>query len=138
MAKVEKQEPGTAVAAVAPAREVTLADGQVFKVKRVVTAPLLQQKPGTTVYVQFLAAFFLAKEVKGDTKKEPPHIGRVRNLLDPDPNAEYDYIIPAVLRAEMDENFPEAGYVGKKFQVQKSPEPVAGKRYHAFSVIELE
>jgi hypothetical protein len=139
MSKEAKKDAGTAVATIAPAREITLADGQSFKVKKVVTAPLLQQKPGATVFVQFLAPFFLSKEAKGDgPKKEPPYIARVRNLLDANPHAEYDYIVPAVLRAEMEENFPNAVYVGAKFQVQKSPEPVAGKRYYAFSVIELE
>lgn len=143
MAEPKNKEPETKLATVAQASLNTIVapDGQVFEIKKSVTAPLLQQKEGTVVLVEFLTPIALGKEIKlkeGVKKdKETPYIARVRSLMDPEPTRQYDFILSAVCKSELEDAYPNASYVGKRFRISKSPDKVIGKRYFAYAIDEL-
>lgn len=140
----DKKDNAKQVATVpASVREITLPDGQVFEVEKIVSAPLLQQKAGARVLVQFLSPIVQGKKIveKGEAKqKEPPYIARVRNLEDPSPISEYDFIVPAVLRSEIEQQYPNQTYIGKRFFIVKSLEPVGkgANKYYTFAVALLK
>jgi hypothetical protein len=58
------------------------------------------------------------------------------NVVDLETGEECQIIVNAVLRGVLDEFYPDAGYVGKAFQIVRHAK-AAGKRYNTFSVDEI-
>lgn len=101
-----------------------------FKTVKNVTLPIL--KFGSLpLYIKINEPMFLGKIV--DDKKEAPTMCRVTNLVDGSPA---HLICGTVLRENLNENYPENGYVGKCFELKQSaPE---GKRYKLYDITEIE
>ena len=108
-----------------------------FKVKRNITLPLIKPQLDVPVYVKITSAVFEGKKIEGNgdnAKMEPAHLFNCVNL---ESGEEAQMIAPAVLLGIFKDEFPEDSYVNKGFMITKHPKQ-SGKRYHAFSVAELE
>lgn len=110
-----------------------------FKTKKKLILPLLKLQIGKAVYVKITDPIFTGKEItpaKGnkDTKEKPADLA---NVVDLETGEEMQIIVNAVVKSVLEESYPDAGYVGKAFEIIKG-EPPAGKRYNTFSVNEIE
>lgn len=111
-----------------------------FKVKKIVTVPLWKWVDGEAKFFTILEPIRLstAKQKaggKGDKEKdmEPAHVALVRDLAT---GNEQTLIFGAVLLSNLDESYPDKGYVGKSFQVIQSK--IEGKRYRGYAISEIE
>lgn len=107
-----------------------------FKVKKNLTLPLLKPQLDTPFYITIDEAIFEGKKIDSGAQKdmEAAHLANVTNL---ETGEKMQIIVPAVLLSILNESYADNAYVGKGFQITKHPK-ASGKRYHAFSVAELE
>src|SRR5690242_19744057 len=112
-------------------REFKIA-GKTYKMKRLVTLPLLKHEAGQTRMLRIEVPFYVGKSV--DEKKGPATLTTVINL---ETGEEMTYIVSAVLQKNLEEQYPDAKYVGKSFAVAKYAPP-EGKRYSLFNIAEIE
>ena len=137
-AKTEKRKKGSTQVVIAPQGggggslvDVNIA-GRKFKMKRLVTMPLLRHEVGQTRYIKIGSEFYTGKQV--DKTKGAATLANVINLED---GKEYNYIVSAVLQKNVEEQYPDGKYVGKDFAVLKMAPP-EGKRYSLFHIAEIE
>ena len=103
------------------------------KVVRRVTIPLLQFPEGQTITAKIVAPIYTGKEIPGHQIKKAAELVQidsrsgVRRLI----------IVNEVLKKELNEAYPDDGYVGKWFMITKIA-PKDGKRYPTFDVQEVE
>jgi hypothetical protein len=113
-----------------------------FKVKKLVTVPLLKTPDnGTPIYVRITSEIFDAKDTEGRTpraegtqKKQPPKLAHVVNL---ETGEVQQIIIGTVLGSELNDQYPDNGYVGKSFEIKKL-KPAGGKSYAMYQIAEIE
>lgn len=112
------------------------------KIVKNVTLPVLSLKAGQVVFVVIDTAIEKGKELKRtaaadgkepEVKQEPADICHVTNL---ETGEQLQFIVNAVVKANLDEAYPKNGYVGKRFRVAKL-EKRAGKRYFDFNIAEI-
>lgn len=134
---------GTEVALVDQKQAVTTHAGvpEGFKMKKLLTIPLLKFGPNATIYVKIVGNIFKSKKLtnaKGaEAKKEPPFLCEVIRVGDPS-GTRMHLITPAVLKSELERNYDVdagedgvsgdylkkdfvAGYVGKVFAIKSFP-----------------
>lgn len=127
-----------------------------FAIKKHVTLPLLKVNDnGTPSYVFFTSAIFKAKvnEVEqkkyvkdlasweASNKKEPapqvPNPPELAHVIDMESGEVAQIIANAILKTEIEDNYPDDTYVGKGFEVKKF-KPTGGKRYAMIQIAEVE
>lgn len=111
--------------------------GFTFQVKRRVTLPLLKPQLDVPVYVRVDGQVFQGKEVKqaaGTAKMEAAQLMNVTNL---ETGEAAQMIVPSVLLGIFQDEYKDGAYVGTCFEIVKHPKG-SGKRYHPFSVTEIE
>lgn len=116
-------------------------DPSKVKVVKQVTVPTLSPQPNEPIYVTFLGAIFLGKQIDQKKKdgeevvnEKPADLALVRNLST---DAEQHLIVSAVVKGNLDETYPKDSYVGKSFRIEKLAKR-AGKRYFDYAVAEIE
>jgi len=134
-----------ALAAIHTAMTADPVTGQVSTVptprlKRQVTRPLLKQRVGQEVWVKFVGKIFQSEKITtgkaAEDAKLPPMMAFVLDLFGGGVG-EYQYIIPAVLRSELERAYPNGSYEGLCFHIQKlGPDKEAGKLYNNFRIVE--
>lgn len=117
---------------------VALGSGS-FKVKRVVTLPLLKHVDGQVVHVQIASEIYVGKQIpaeKGSTKaaEKPADLCDVVEL---NTARKMQYIVSAVVKSNLETTYPDGGYVGKCFAIFKG-EKREGKRYREYEIVEIE
>ena len=109
------------------------------KIIKVVTVPLLKLRAGMTVHVKIEAPMEKGKVQKNEPDKEPATLLRVTNL---ETGELCQIIVGAALHGIFDDEYPEASYVGRGFQIvigeQKDSKAGGGKRYNQYTVNEIE
>lgn len=126
-----KKETTTATATAAPAAPF------VPKIAKVVTLPLSKFKVDVPKYVQFEGAIFTGKPVKakdGEAEEKPADLA---NVIDLETGEPCQIIVGSVLRGILEDNYPDAGYIGHRFQIIQHAQR-EGKRYKTYTVNELE
>lgn len=108
----------------------------VFKVKRNITLPLIKPALEEPVYIKVTGKMFVGKEITTNDKQkmEPATLVNCVNL---ETGEEAQIIVPSVLKGIFNDEFPNDSYVDKGFSITKHKK-ASGKRYHPFSVAELE
>lgn len=106
-----------------------------FDVVKNVTLPLLKQQDDTTVYIQITGEIFTGKEMKGSGDKQKMEPADLMNIVDLETGEEMQMIANAVLKSTLEEEYPEAAYVGKQFAITRNS--VEGKRYKTYKVQEI-
>lgn len=113
---------------------------QYEKVKAVTLALISLKNAGDLVHVRFDTPFVMGKKLKGDdSKKEPAHLAQVTDL---DTGEEKQMIGPSVLRSTLEEEYPDAKYVGKFFEIEnlgkKAGRGQSVEGYNLFRIVEVK
>ena len=115
--------------------ENTAATSGKFTRKAAVILPVLKMQEEKPIFFQPVAPFYIGKPVEKDGKEEKPaDLLKVVNL---ETGEEALVVAGAVLKGNLEEAFPDAGYVGKKFEATKHAKQ-NGKRYNTYSLYEIE
>lgn len=101
-----------------------------FKRLRSVTLPVLKLEKGKPRYLYILGAMHAGKKI--DDQKEA---ATLIHAVDMETGEEGTVICPAIMVKELTENYPNAGYVGKGFEVVLTRVPE--KRYNLVSICEV-
>jgi hypothetical protein len=113
-----------------------------FKIKTHVTKAMLKMTIGEPVYVKIISPI-VASTYKGkvqlDEKGEARKPAEVCDVIDLQGDADTPLTLIAnkVMQSELDNNYPNNKYVGKRFKITKGPKPT-GKAYNTFAIAELE
>lgn len=108
-----------------------------IKVKRAVTLPSLVLKvPGQEAMIQFLSPYRVSTVVdKKDTKREPAIIANVRDIQT---GKEFIFLIPSVVKANLERDYPSDGYVNCAFYIRHVGKRTESQRYSDFEIYEVE
>jgi hypothetical protein len=117
-------------------------EGGKYTRTRSVTLPVFKVEVEVPLYLMVNGPMFIGKPVEAKTgadgKKgvpmEPATIMPVTNI---ETGEVGQIIVNAALKSILDETYPKDSYVEKSFEIVKH-EKRAGKRYHTFSVFEIE
>jgi hypothetical protein len=121
------------------------------QIKRHVSRSQIKQKLGETVWLKILGPIYQSKQnAAPDAKKPdkaPPMLANVLNLHEVEkdvnqtngPWREYSFIIPVVLKSELEAAYPDNKYVDLCFMITKTSAANtdgSGKRYSTFEIAE--
>jgi len=147
MAKANQAAEATQQEAFPTQETKTSGTGFKFKVKSHVTVPLLKVPDnGTPIYVTFDSKIEKAKEnesvrtrkanlaAAGEQVQEAPHVARVINL---ETGEHQQIIVNSVLKTEIEDKYPDNGYIGVSFEIKKF-KMQGGKKYATFQIAEIE
>lgn len=120
----------------------TVAVGGVeYEIEKQVTRPVLSQADGTPIYVLFDGPIHRAEERRGretkDSDAPPPMIADITNL---ETGQLMTLVCGAVLVGELEEKYPEAGYIGKAFRLESTLIPIkgqSGKKMRIYNIQQL-
>lgn len=105
-----------------------------------VTLPLLKATLDVPFFIRILSKVVQSKgfESKDGKKRdmEPAFVCQVEDLENVSAGPQ-EFIVNAVLKSSLDENYPGDGYVGKCFRLIKHPK-AEGKQYHKFTITEVK
>lgn len=107
-----------------------------FNVVKNVTLPLLKPNLDVPVYVKVLEPVFQGKKIDKGAQKDM-EAAMLANVVNLETGENMQMIVPNVLDGIFAEEYKENAYVGKCFSITKHPK-ASGKRYHPFSVMEIE
>ncbi len=108
-----------------------------YKVKKILTRPLLKFAKDIPIHVLIEGKMYIGKEMRqkeGEKKKEPATLVDVVNL---DTGEQCQVICSAVVKSVLNEEYSGDAYVGKAFRITKLGR-AAGKSYDAYGVAEIE
>lgn len=120
----------------APPVEIPSFDLSGYDVEKLVTVPVLQLPIDVVRGVRITEPLFEGKEIKstGRVSKKPATLANVVNLQ----NGETaQIVVPAVLEANLREQYPDDSYVGKSFAVQNNGKR-EGKEYNDIRIMEIK
>lgn len=118
-------------------RALTLANGKTFTVKRKVTVPTLTQKGDEVIAFKVNGPMYQGKEIPGKDGKPAMAAATLVPVLDLNTDIEKVYVVPAVLKSQWEQEYPDNSYVGKSFMCQKMPVE-QGKRHRNMNIVEIE
>ena len=135
--KLTDSAPGTALA-VQGATTMALPSG--VKLKRRLTLPSLVMKTrGDARVLAFLSEIAPSKVVTGkvDAEGKPEKPANVASVADVETGEEFIFLVPAVVRNTLTQEYPDASYVGKCFYIRNEGKR-EGKRHIDFTVAEAD
>ena len=108
-----------------------------YNVSKVVTKSLFKFVTGETVYARIEGPIYEGKEIKSDSNMGVAHLCDVVNL---ETGESGEIIVSTVLGNILNDEYPEAAYVGKCFAMTKGVEKEGrgGQKYSPYLVQELE
>jgi hypothetical protein len=118
------------------AKEIKKFDPANIKVVKNVTLPILKQEDGKTYYIKITGPIFTGKEIKGEGKEAKEKPADLANIINLETGEEMQIIMNTVLKSNLEEMYPENGYVDKMFATTRSA--IDGKRYKNYSIQEIE
>ena len=87
------------------------------------------------------SGFFLTQSAirmkKSEDEEGKEKVTPLMRIVDLETGEECDMIVPTLLMSELQENYPEDSYAGKKFEVAVSASPKEGKRYKSVQLWEI-
>ena len=111
-------------------------DPKNVKVLNAVTRPTLSLVEGVPVYVKILKPIYVGKEIKGSEKKADSKPADIADIVNLETNKEMQLVIGAIVKSNIEESYPDAGYVGKGFMITKGQKK-EGKRYFNYEISEI-
>lgn len=110
-----------------------------YKVKKKVTIPTLKFPPGSRICFKITTPIKEGRALKESRAGNPTNKmgpAQVMEIMSPEGELR-QLVVATVFRSELDDNYPDEGYVGKWFVVKKLP-IAEGKRYSTFEIDEIE
>lgn len=112
---------------------ITLTDGRVLKLKKMVSQSVLRHPQNSTVVITPTGPTYEGKAIE-KTKMAPATLVPVIDVLG---KRETVYIVPAVLLSEWNDNYKNNSFIGKTFSIYKGVKG-EGKRYVDLEIAEVE
>lgn len=108
-----------------------------FKLKRLVTVPSLVLKTVNEIrYLRIDSEMRISKvEDKKQPKREPATICDATDMAT---GQVYIWLLPSVVKENLQRDYPDGSYVGKVFAVCNNGKRTESQRYNDFSIAELE
>ncbi len=107
-----------------------------FKTKRMVTMPSLSLKDDEGRALLIVDAIRVSKVVdKSPQKREPANICSVSDV---ETGEAFTFLVPKVVQANLERDYPNEGYVGLTFYVENLGKRTESQRYNDFRIVELE
>lgn len=137
--RVEDKEttlPQTALPVAAAPTNLKLDDG--LQVKRHITLPSFTVKEASkqrTFFIMDAMRISQIKSKKDDEQKRDP--ATICTVVDMDTGEHGTFIVPAVVKANLERDYPEAGYVGKAFAIINKGKRTEAQRYNDFAIYEV-
>lgn len=131
---------GAGGGAPAPAPSPAVTQGALppgVKVMRNVTMPSLAVKDaGQSAYLEIRDKMRVSqiKAKAGEQQREPATICTAVNVFT---GEAFTFIVPAVVKANLERDYPGDSYVGKQFYVKNMGKRTPGQRYKDFSIMEI-
>lgn len=119
--------------------ELLVAGGKNFRVKKIVTLPLLKHLDGMVVMIRITSKIYVGKEIKNE-KGSASGNNKPADLVDIielNTNRQMVYIVSAVCKSNLETTYPDHSYVNKSFAIRKGAK-VEGKRYRAYEILEID
>jgi hypothetical protein len=119
---------------------LTLPGGVVVRKVQDISLPTLSTEgnAGLTLAVRFMGEMVGKESVAKDGEvKDKPTIVYSARVIDLTTGGLYNMVCAAVIKSELEGAYPNHGYVGKSFLINKGEKP-KGKRYHAWTITEIE
>lgn len=107
-----------------------------FKVTKRITLPLIKPALDVPIYVKILDPIFQGKKIENGASKDM-EAAMLANVVNLETGENAQIIVPSVLQGIFKDEYEKDSYVGKNFQIIKHPKG-SGKRYHPFTVAEIE
>lgn len=104
-----------------------------FRVAKQITMPVLKMEIDK-LYALKITDALRVSTYKGEKDEKPADICGV---IDMTTGALHTFLVPAVVKKNIEDNYPDNSYIGKVFAVQKLPKR-PGKRYFDFNIAEIE
>jgi len=122
---------------------VNIKPGMKFKAKKRVTDVLIKLQDNMEYLVRFDEAMYRAEDdaaqrkvKEGAAEKKPPMLCRVTML---DTGEQGVIIVPMLLEKDLNRVYPDNGYVGGFFAIQKVKIPTkGGQTVNVFQIVEIE
>lgn len=109
-----------------------------FTVAKQVTLPTLKQNSGDQIVVQIVRAFYAENKSAEQTAKDGGSSEIwLTEVIDLTTGNRFKYVVNAILKNELETQYPEDGYVDRYFAIKKL-EAKEGKRYKEMQVVELQ
>jgi hypothetical protein len=125
-----------ATAAPLPATAVRLPVG--VKIVKRITMPSLALKQagvGRALYIRDEMRISTVKDKSTDKPREPATICTVADV---ETGEEFTFIVPAVVRENLQRDYPNGGYVGKTFWICNKGKRTEAQRYNDFEIAEVD
>jgi hypothetical protein len=106
--------------------------GKTITLKKTVNRVLLRHADGQTVFVTILSKIRTGKEIKGSTMAAAELV----TVEEVTSGQEMEYIVNAVCKGLLEDEYPSGSYVGKSFAIYKQGK-APGKRYSNISLAEI-
>jgi hypothetical protein len=133
-----RKSTGTAITTTETAQAsgaLTLPNG--IKQKRAVIVPTLNLKVGEPRVLLFVDEMRVSTYVDPDPKKAKEKPATVAMVGDVQTGEQFLLLVPSVLESSLKETYPDNGYKGLTFYVEKLPKRPS-KRYFDFKCVEVE
>jgi hypothetical protein len=108
-------------------------DVESAKTKRRVTLDTLKVPEGSRIAVKILCEIKDGKDIPGSKMKR----ARIMEIALLSSGEVKNMVVAAIVESELTQAYPNNSYVGKCFRITKHGTP-AGKRYHTYSIEEIE
>ena len=86
------------------------------------------------VYVEIVGPMYEGKAAKDD-KRQPPTLAEV---IDLETGENAVIVCPEVVKSTLNESFPNEGYIGKQFSIEKLAQDNPEKKYFPYRISEIE
>lgn len=104
-----------------------------FTVKKRLSENQIKLKIGSPVYVKIESLLYEGKKL--EDKKDP---ATLVDVIDLETGQNAIMVIPAVVQSTLEESYPNGGYVGLQFAIEKLDKTSPDKKYFPYSVQEIE
>lgn len=118
------------------ARAIDLPAG--IRVVKNVTMPSLTLKPNEPHCLVFVSPMRISSVITkaGDGKDKEP--ATIADVGDVETGEAFIGIIPAVVKSNLERDYPNDGYVGKTFYIENLGKRTQGQRYNDFRILEID
>ncbi len=110
-----------------------------YKAKKQVTLPSLSMKEGQTFALRFDTAMRVSEVMDKKTEgKKPRDPATIANVTDVATGEQYIFIVPSVVKSNLERDYKDESYVGCVFQITHKGKRKESQRYFDFAITELE
>lgn len=110
-----------------------------LKVLRTITVPSLVMKTaGMGVAMLIQSALRVSTVVTKTADGKPQEPATICNVTNVETGEQFIFLVPKVVASNLERDYPDEGYVGKKFWIVNKGKRTPSQRYNDFEIHEIE